>query len=225
MKLSFNLSNSGECADVLALIAGYHSPEALGRTSHPETPPAPEQPAPVAAEAVWLGATETEQVIPTTVMPTPVPDQAEPAPVDPQAGVELDANGSPWIEAVHATTKTQTVKGVWKSKRGVDKDVVAEAEAAARAKISGTPQPVTPDEPVVPESDAPAPVTTMADLSQAWLNACELGVANDDMAAEMYASIGVVPSQLAVNETMRATMVKHLQSLMAPAPVSSIPGV
>jgi hypothetical protein len=34
--------------------------------------------------------------------------------------VELDANGIPWDQRIHAKTKTQTVKGVWKRAKGID---------------------------------------------------------------------------------------------------------
>ncbi|MBQ4838810.1 hypothetical protein [Pseudoalteromonas luteoviolacea] len=44
--------------------------------------------------------------------------------------VEVDKNGIPWDERIHASTKTQTDKGVWKKKRGVNdklfNEVVAE---------------------------------------------------------------------------------------------------
>jgi len=37
---------------------------------------------------------------------------------------DLDAEGMPWDERIHASTKTKTATGVWKAKRGVDKTLV-----------------------------------------------------------------------------------------------------
>jgi len=35
----------------------------------------------------------------------------------------LDAEGTPWDERIHAGTKTMSAKGIWKKKRGVDDEV------------------------------------------------------------------------------------------------------
>lgn len=50
----------------------------------------------------------------------------------------VDANGTPWIPAIHSANKTKTDKGVWRRQRGVDKAEADKIEAAARL---GTPAP------------------------------------------------------------------------------------
>jgi len=37
--------------------------------------------------------------------------------------IEVDAEGTPWDERIHAGTKTMSVKNIWKKKRGVDDEV------------------------------------------------------------------------------------------------------
>jgi hypothetical protein len=51
--------------------------------------------------------------------------------------LDLDANDLPWDERIHASSKTKDVKGNWKYKRGVDRDVlVPEVEAELRDTLS-----------------------------------------------------------------------------------------
>ena len=199
MQVSFDLMDQHECETAQRLIATVHPELAPNAIEAPNVPNAPE---PV--------ADSVEPVSPT----------ATPNGIDPTAGVELDANGTPWIADVHAGTKSQTKDGVWKAKRGVDKDVIASTEAAARAKIAGTPQPTAPTEPVVPPTEVPQEPVTMADVSVAWTDAVNAGLVTNEGAMALYAQIGVDPAQLNVNETMRATLVNHLRS-MSPG----IPGV
>jgi len=45
---------------------------------------------------------------------------------------EFDADGLPWDERIHASTKTTTQDGRWKKKRGVDQSLVEEVEAELR---------------------------------------------------------------------------------------------
>ena len=89
-----------------------------------------------------MGAIQTmvpsEQPEPPQVA-TETAETAEQPELDPRIGLELDANGTPWLEAVHAGTKKQDKDGVWKKRRGVDDDVKLEAEAEARARLAATP--------------------------------------------------------------------------------------
>ena len=140
------------------------------------------------------------------------PENRVPPEEDPKIGVPLDRNGTPWIEAVHAGTQTQTKEGVWKKKRGVDDDVVQQAEAEARAKIAATPDPVVPESdpmsdtlvqteptplpmpgaapavmPGMPVSDAepPEPVS-LDELAGLYGRAVEAGVLQSDEVLELY---------------------------------------
>ena len=97
--------------------------------------------------------------VPVPPPPTPVPDPPPPTPVPPAdvvfGGVspnarELDSAGLPWDEGIHAGTKTKTVSGAWKSKRGARdesiKQVTAELMASnAAPSVPGLPTPATPN--------------------------------------------------------------------------------
>lgn len=47
---------------------------------------------------------------------------------------ERDANGLPWDERIHSGTKALNADGTWRTKRGVDKALVAEVEAELRSQ-------------------------------------------------------------------------------------------
>jgi hypothetical protein len=64
------------------------------------------------------------------------------------ASVELDAEGLPWDERIHAGTKTKTQKGVWTARKGVNDDaLVNSVKAQLRAQVGGTSAPVAPSIP------------------------------------------------------------------------------
>lgn len=46
----------------------------------------------------------------------------------------IDANGLPWDERIHSGTKALNADGTWRTKRGVDKALVAEVEAELRSQ-------------------------------------------------------------------------------------------
>lgn len=121
---------------------------------------------------------------------TPATPAAAPAPatqVTPQevADAELDADGLPWDERIHAGTKTKTQKGVWTLRKRVDdatrEAVIAELRqqypAAAVAADTPAPSPVPAAAPTVAApaapaisvpAAAPAPVTPYTELVD-WL--------------------------------------------------------
>lgn len=83
------------------------------------------------------------------------------APSTPASGVELDKNGLPWDERIHAGTKTKLKSGEWKAKKSVDAALVASVEAELRARMAATPAPVAavpavPAAPVAPAGDPAA---------------------------------------------------------------------
>lgn len=67
-------------------------------------------------------------------------------------GVEIDASGMPWDSRIHASTKTKTVKGVWKGKKGLnDAALVKRVEAELLATMALPPGGAL-------QATAPAPV-------------------------------------------------------------------
>lgn len=54
-------------------------------------------------------------------------------------GPELDADGLPWDERIHASTKTKKQDGKWKAKRGVNAETVKQVEAELRSIMSAQP--------------------------------------------------------------------------------------
>lgn len=55
------------------------------------------------------------------------------------AGVDLDANGLPWDNRIHAGTKRKNADGSWTAKRGVDPALVATVEAELRQVMGAAP--------------------------------------------------------------------------------------
>lgn len=79
------------------------------------------------------------------------------------ANAELDADGLPWDERIHAGSKTRTQKGIWTSRRGLD-EAVRDAVVAELRQM----YPATPVAPVAPVAAAPvAPVVEAAPVTEA----------------------------------------------------------
>lgn len=80
--------------------------------------------------------------------------------------VELDKNGIPWDERIHAGTKRKNADGTWSMKKGVDKDLYAEIMAELTAAAGQPVEPVTtvaPQKPGAPaKPGAPVPPTKPA---------------------------------------------------------------
>ena len=95
--------------------------------------------------------------------PTSEPKEPEAAPV--VTGAELDVNGLPWDGRIHASTKTKTVNGAWKNKRGVDKEILSKVEWELKNAMAApetvlqepTPAPVADIIPAATPEAAPAP--------------------------------------------------------------------
>lgn len=68
--------------------------------------------------------------------------------------VELDKNGIPWDERIHAGTKRKNADGTWSLKKGVDKElaaqIIAEYQSAAPAAPEKLAAPTAPAAPVPP---------------------------------------------------------------------------
>lgn len=114
-----------EEAAVASLLPGEVSQEQMGAEGFHTGGPFPGMgSALLNAAAAAFGATVAEQ--PPTLVPPPPPTEmpvfalapSSPPPVG-SAAVDLDKDNLPWDGRVHASTKTKTVEGVWKKKRGL----------------------------------------------------------------------------------------------------------
>lgn len=80
-----------------------------------------------------------------------------------QPTVELDKNGIPWDERIHAGTKRKNADGTWSLKKGVDKElaaqIIAEYQSAPAAPATTTvpAAPAAPAKPGIPPSPPAAP--------------------------------------------------------------------
>lgn len=139
----------------------------------PATPPA------VDPASVFGGA--AAQIPPAPTAPAAAPQAPGPvAPVNaatpasapstaaatPSNGVDLDADGLPWDERIHAGSKTKTTKGVWTAKRGVnDGAFIAKVKAELRALMAIPAAPAAPPAQAqipMPPAAPPAPIVTAA---------------------------------------------------------------
>jgi len=75
--------------------------------------------------------------------------------------VELDKNGIPWDERIHAGTKRKNADGTWSLKKGVDKElaaqIIAEYQVAAPTTTTVPATPAAPAKPGVPPAPPAAP--------------------------------------------------------------------
>lgn len=71
-----------------------------------------------------------------------------------EPSVELDKNGIPWDERIHAGTKRKNADGTWSLKKGVDKEltaqIIAEYQSAAQSAPATTTAPTAPAAPAAP---------------------------------------------------------------------------
>ena len=73
-------------------------------------------------------------------------------------GVELDKNGIPWDERIHAGTKRKNADGTWSLKKGVDKELAAQIIAEYQSAGGGVEAPAAPSAPAKPGvPSAPTP--------------------------------------------------------------------
>lgn len=92
-------------------------------------------------------ATETEiKKILAVFGEQPIADEEHEEPVAIIADGELDSEGLPWDARIHASTKTKTVKGVWKARKNVPDDVKLSVETELRlaSKTASLPVGATP---------------------------------------------------------------------------------
>lgn len=72
-------------------------------------------------------------------------------------GTELDAEGIPWDKRIHASSKGKVAKGTWRTKRGLDVEVLAQVKAELLQNIHLAANPVAiPAAPITPATPAVA---------------------------------------------------------------------
>lgn len=136
--------------------------------------------------AVAIHDGQVKEVFVPTVTPAANDDNATDQPA-----VELDKNGIPWDERIHAGTKRKNADGTWSLKKGVDKElaaqIIAEYQAgmeAAPAKPSAPTPPAPPAAPAKPgvppappKAEEAGPTVKAARLSNTLIN--DMGVDYD----------------------------------------------
>lgn len=180
--------------------------QVFGGAVAPAAPPAPS----TAAAA----ALPTAPVAPPAGLPLP-PNAAQPpapplAPVAPApaasaapanpAGIEVDTNGLPWDERIHAGGRAKNKDGTWRAKRGVNdgakvKAIEAELRQALAAGVPlAPPGPVPVAPPAAPQPPAPpaAPAAeTFASLMVKIQTRKAGGTISDDQIAATLAQLGL----------------------------------
>lgn len=66
------------------------------------------------------------------------------------AGIDVDTSGLPWDGRIHASTRSKTVDGNWKMRRGVDDDIVSAVLNELRQTMGLAPTEVVPPSPLTP---------------------------------------------------------------------------
>lgn len=73
-----------------------------------------------------------------------------------EPAVELDKNGIPWDERIHAGTKRKNADGTWSMKKGVDKELAAQIIAEYQSGREAEPEvPAAPSKPSAPTAPVP----------------------------------------------------------------------
>ncbi len=144
-----------------------------------------------------------------------VPD----TPAEPEITATVDSDGLPYDPEIHATPKSFTVEGQWRSKRGKSKEAL-DARAAFKASGGAVVPPVVGEAAPAARgmpmpTAAPAPVTYDA-LYNKTVSMMDRGVIDYDGVMALYAKVGLTdPSVLETNETMRAELFKALTEIEA----------
>lgn len=81
--------------------------------------------------------------------------------------LDRDADGLPWDERIHSSSKARNADGRWKAKRGVPADVVERVRAELRGGAGQTTGPVTGSAPVPAPAASQAPFTSQGPATTA----------------------------------------------------------
>lgn len=183
--------------------------------------------------AVVSGERQADATIPVTAelltttavvadVTNPTVDVRTDAPAEPEITATHDSDGLPYDPEIHATPKSFTVEGQWRSKRGKSKEAL-EARAAFKASGGNVQPPAAAMPAAMPTAAAmpglpplaPPPVTYDALVSKT-VGMMERGVINADTVIALYAKVGVTdPAVLETNESMRAALFNALTEIEA----------
>lgn len=146
------------------------------------------------------------------------------------ASAELDKDGLPWDERIHAGTKTKTQKGIWTRKKGVDDAVfdavIAElrqqypAADAAPAAVTPPVVPTAPTVPTVPSINlpaAPAALTPYQELTD-WLaknTGADKAPLTDEWVKQTFADNGTSLAALATDQDKAKQFLDAFRGLAA----------
>ena len=117
------------------------------------------------------GATSAEGAGPLAPpSPPSAPSPAAAAPstnapaAPPVSSADLDKNGLPWDERIHASSRAKIADGSWRMKRGVQQHVVEEVEAQLRGQTHGSAaaEPAAPAAPAAPPGPPAPPAAPVA---------------------------------------------------------------
>jgi len=125
------------------------------------TTPVPATPAENVGESYLGGAPAAPETgpVPPASTAASATGARSPAALAPSTSTELDADGLPWDDRIHAGSQTKLAKtGQWKKKRGVEDERVRQVEAELQL-LMAVPSPATPAPSVFAESDAAAAFT------------------------------------------------------------------
>ena len=124
------------------------------------TTPVPATPAENVGESYLGGAPAAPETgpVPPASTAASATGARSPAALAPSTSTELDADGLPWDDRIHAGSQTKLAKtGQWKKKRGVEDELVRQVEAELRLLMAVPSPAATPS--VFAESDAAAAFT------------------------------------------------------------------
>lgn len=106
----------------------------------------------------------------------------------PASSADVDKNGLPWDERIHASSRAKIADGSWRMKRGVQQHVVDEVEAQLHAQAPVAAPPAPPGPPAPPAAPVAGAGLTFGQLAKrvgAKITLGELTAA--DLAAKMAA--------------------------------------
>jgi hypothetical protein len=164
------------------------NPTSVGRVADDVAPPPP---------AVEITPTDSPELFLQEVGRAARPEHGEPpaaevitAPPPPgpfesaEIAADLDSDGLPWDERIHASSKTRLKKtDQWKPKRGISPDLKARVEGELRAVMSAGVEEIAPPPPVEEIVPPTAPTTEVKDFTDLVIAVTNAGISPQEQNA------------------------------------------